>query len=316
MTNLPPPDPRSSERNPLGFDELIAILVAFATIGAILFWSLSRRYGGFDPLVGILVPPPTAPAAPVAPVAPVPPAAAPVPQVVPTPTPAPLTPLPSPAPFAGRIPAVIPFPTRTPAPAQPVDFVDVPENFWARPFITALAARGIVNGFPGGYFRPDEPVTRAEFAALLQAAFGQPPGESTVKYQDVPDEFWGVPAINRATQTGFLQGYPDNTFRPEQEIPRAQVLVALVSGLNLAPPADSAQVLQTYKDAAQIPNYATEKVAAATTAGLVVNHPEPNLLNPNVNATRAEVATMIYQALVQAERVEPIQSQYIVQQSQ
>jgi len=316
MTNLPPPDPRSSERNPLGFDELIGILVAFATIGAILFWSLSRRYPGVD-LTGILARPPADPADPAAPADPVPPAAvSPVPQVVPTTTPAPLTPVPSPNPFAGRIPAVIPFPTRTPAPAQPVDFVDVPENFWARPFITALAARGIVNGFPGGYFRPDEPVTRAEFSALLQAAFGQPPGESTVKYQDVPDDFWGVPAINRATQTGFLQGYPDNTFRPEQEIPRAQVLVALASGLNLAPPADSAQVLQTYKDAAQIPNYATEKVAAATTAGLVVNHPEPSLLNPNVNATRAEVATMIYQALVQAKRVEPIQSQYIVQQSQ
>jgi hypothetical protein len=89
--------------------------------------------------------------------------------------------------------------------------LDVPEDFWAYPFITVLAERGIVNGFPGGYFKPTEPVTRAEYAAILQEAFNQLPGtDNQTKYTDVPDTFWGVPAINRAVQTGFLRGYPDN----------------------------------------------------------------------------------------------------------
>jgi hypothetical protein len=200
----------------------------------------------------------------------------------------------------------------TPTPAKPINFVDVPQDFWARPFIDALSARGIVNGFTTGYFRPNQLVTRAEFAALLQQAFDKTPGQSTTVFKDVPSDFWAVPAIDKATKAGFLKGYPGNLFQPQQQIPRAQVLVALATGLNLAPPSNPTQVLQFYKDAAQIPNYATEKIAAATTSGLVVNYPDPNLLNPNQNATRAEVTAIIYQALVKAGKVQPIQSQYVV----
>jgi hypothetical protein len=189
----------------------------------------------------------------------------------------------------------------------------VPADYWAYPFITALAERGIVRGVSGGYYKPTDPVTRAEYAAILQEAFNQLPGaDNQAKYTDVPDTFWGVPAINRAVQTGFLRGYPDNTFQPQQEIPKAQVLVSLASGLNLAPPALPEQVLKEfYVDADQIPNYARERIAAASTAGLVVNYPAPKQLNPNTPATRADVAASVYQALVRAGRLDPIQSPYI-----
>ncbi|MBD0361556.1 MAG: S-layer homology domain-containing protein, partial [Coleofasciculus sp. C3-bin4] len=92
-----------------------------------------------------------------------------------------------------------------------------------------------------------------------------------------------------------------------------QVLVALASGLGLTPTASSKEVLQTYQDAKQIPNYAKQQVSAATKAGLVVNYPNPKLLNPNRDATRAEVAAFVYQALVEAGKVEPIPSKYVVQ---
>lgn len=317
MTNSPPPDPQSSSRTPLGFDEFVGIFVALSTIGAILFWSLSQKNGGLE-VTGVLLPsadPTTQPTlipSPGATPAPVPPL---FPAITPT-EPEAIAPVPPQERFRQRVPSIIPLPTtQAPAAPTPINFVDVPEDFWARPFITALAARGIVNGFPGGYFRPNYPVTRAEFAALLQEAFAQSPGSRQVLYKDISPDFWAVPAINRATETGFLQGYPDNTFRPTQEISKAQVLVALTSGLNLTPPSAPNQVLQqVYRDAGQIPNYATAPIAAATEAGIVVNYPELNLLNPNVNATRAEVAAMIYQALVQAGRLEPIQSQYVVRQ--
>ncbi|MHC5720077.1 MAG: S-layer homology domain-containing protein, partial [Nostoc sp.] len=55
MPNRPPSEPESSQRTALGFDEFIAILVAFATIGAILFWSLSRRDSSWN-LNGLLSP--------------------------------------------------------------------------------------------------------------------------------------------------------------------------------------------------------------------------------------------------------------------
>jgi hypothetical protein len=190
--------------------------------------------------------------------------------------------------------------------------VDVPNGYWARPFIDALSARGIISGFAGDYFRPDRAVTRAEFAALLQDAFDQSSGQSTTGFNDIPSNFWAVKAIDRATQSGFLKGYPGNVFQPQQEIPRAQVLVALASGLNLATKSPPSQSLQIYQDAAQIPNYATEKIAAATEAGLVVNYPNPQSLEPNRATTRAEAAAIIHQALVQAGKAQPIQSEYIV----
>lgn len=321
----PPPDPQSSQR-PLGFDEFIGIFVAFTTIGAILFWSLSQRKEGFN-LTGILVAPsPPATQTTLTPTTPEttsPTSELPLdPIVVPSESPDVLALAPDRTSIGQRTSLLVPRTTtpvipvpipaqQTPAPSQPINFVDVPQNYWARPFIDALSARGIVSGFVGDYFRPDRAVTRAEFAALLQDAFDQKSGQSTTRFKDIQSNFWAVRAIDSATQTGFLKGYPGNIFQPQQEIPRAQVLVALASGLNL-PVSSPAQVSQNYNDANQIPNYATEKIAAATQAGLVVNNPDPKLLNPNRNATRAEVAAIIYQALVQAGKVEPIQSQYVV----
>ncbi len=316
MTNLPPSDPRSSQRNPLGFDEFIGIFVAFAVIGTILFLLLGRNRQGLD-LNGLLssspslVPTPTiAPSANSSPV-PVPPVSA----TAPTQSPEVLTPAPYRAPvFPAVIPLPVPAATPTPSAAlQPVNFVDVPQNYWARPFIDSLSERGIVTGFPGGYFRPDEHVSRAEFAAMVQKAFeDKKPVRSAGTFKDVPPKYWASPAIDEAYKIGFLNGYPNDVFAPAQQIPRVQAFVAIVTGLGIAPPANSAQILSTYKDADQIPSYAKDKVAAATQAGLVVNHPDLNLLKPAQEATRAEVATLIYQALATTGKVGKLSSTYVV----
>lgn len=332
MTNLPPPDPQSSPKTPLGFDDFVGVFVALTAIGSILLWSLSRGNQGFQ-LPRLLLPAssPTAPSStPRITGSPAPESRAPevatVPTIIPTQLPEAVTPERYQTPVQQenrQFPLLIPLPIPTPVapppspasgPIQQTNFLDVRGDYWAYPFITILAERGIVNGFPGGYFKPSDPVTRAEFAALLQEAFNQNPGPGTLtKFQDVSSDFWAVPAINRAIQTGFLRGYPDNTFRPQQEIPRVEVLVALASGLNLSQPPSPTQVLQSfYQDAAEIPNYATEKIAAATTNQLVATYPNEKLFRPNQNATRAEVAVMIYQALVQAGQLQPIKSQYIV----
>lgn len=91
-----------------------------------------------------------------------------------------------------------------------------------------------------------------------------------------------------------------------------QVLVALVSGLNLKAPTSPNQILSVYKDAKDIPPYAISKIAAATTNGLVVNYPNPQILAPNKVASRAEVAAMIHQALVKRGKLEAISSPSIV----
>jgi hypothetical protein len=59
----------------------------------------------------------------------------------------------------------------------PTRFSDVPETHWAAPFIQALATQNIIGGFPDGTFHPNDPVSRAQFAALLNQAFDPTPDE-------------------------------------------------------------------------------------------------------------------------------------------
>lgn len=161
---------------------------------------------------------------------------------------------------------VTPEPTQLIAPellAQATTFSDVQGN-WAQSFIETLVAQKIIQGFPDGSFRPDEPVTRAQFAAMLNKAFPQNPTREAIAFVDVPANYWASEAIQQAYQTGFMQGYPNSVFNPNQNIPRVQVLVALANGLNLAASTTTMAGLNTYfQDASQIPDYARNSVAAA-----------------------------------------------------
>lgn len=201
--------------------------------------------------------------------------------------------------------AMAPLFSTLPASAQ-TNFSDVSLGYWARPFIEKLAEKNVIKGFPDGTFKPDQPVTRAQFAAIVRQAFDR---ESTRQYRgfaDVPTNHWAQPAIDKAYSTRFLSGYPGNLFQPNQRIPKVQALVALASGLELEPDAPTDEVLATFRDAADIPGYADKGVTASTEAGLVVNYPNANFLNPNQQATRAEIAAFVYQALVDQGDLEPI----------
>ncbi len=199
-----------------------------------------------------------------------------------------------------------------------VDFVaaSVATNFrdvqghWAQAYIQALAGLGAIAGFPDGTFRPSDPVTRAQFAAIIAKAFAPTAQKPVSDFVDVRRDYWAYQVIQTAYRGGFLSGYPDRTFRSEERIPRVQVLVSLASGLNLR--SDTTSLLSVYSDAAQIPDYARTAIAGATQKKLVVNYPTPTQLNPNQNATRADVAAFVYQALVNAGRVPPISSPYLV----
>ncbi|MBN3878509.1 MULTISPECIES: fasciclin domain-containing protein [unclassified Nostoc] len=216
------------------------------------------------------------------------------------------------------VPSVTPSPA-TPSPTSTVNLSDVSSDYWARPFIQALAENNVISGFPDGTYRPNQPVTRAEFAALIQKAFST---QNRVRqlsaggFSDVPANYWAAAAIQNAYETGFLAGYPGNVFRPNQEIPRVQGIVALSSGLGLTG-GDTSTLTNYYNDASAIPEYAVGSVAAATVGNLVVNYPDVKQLNPQQSLTRAEAAALLYQALVKQGRVQPIASnlpasQYVV----
>ena len=213
--------------------------------------------------------------------------------------------------------AVTPILTAAPVIAQTqtqTQFSDVSSGHWAREFIATLANRGIIAGFPDGTFRPDEPVTRAQYAAMLRSAFSQSSVRNATNFVDVPATYWAATAIREADTMGFMSGYPGNVFRPDQNIPRAQVLVSLANGLNYS--ASNPNSVQVYRDAGQIPDYAVASIAAATEQRMVVNYPNVQVLRPNQTATRADVAAFIYQALASQNQVATVNSPYIIDQRQ
>jgi parallel beta-helix repeat protein len=188
-------------------------------------------------------------------------------------------------------------------------FSDV-QGHWAQQQIQALAAQAIISGFPDGTFKPNDPVTRAQFAAIVLKAFSPPARTTAPRFSDVASNFWASAAIQAAAKGGFMTGFPDSTFRPNLQIPKVQALVAIANGLQYG--AGNPASLSVFQDVSAIPSWATSQVAAATQRQVVVNYPTVGQLNPDRAATRAEVAATIYQALVNAGKAQAIPSPYVV----
>ncbi|MBC6419548.1 MAG: S-layer homology domain-containing protein, partial [Prochloron sp. SP5CPC1] len=129
-----------------------------------------------------------------------------------------------------------------------------------------------------------------------------------IRFVDVPGNYWAITQIERTYRMGFLEGFPGRRFGPNQNILRVNALVALASGLNLEPKGNQNRILNYFQDGSAIPNYARNATAAATESNIVVSYPNPRQLNPNRQATRAEIAALVYQALVDAGRLNPVAS--------
>ena len=188
-------------------------------------------------------------------------------------------------------------------------FSDIQQH-WATDFIRRLSSLNLVSGFADGSFQPDATLSRAQYATLVVKLFNPTPIRPDAKFIDIPADYWALSVITQAYRGGFLSGFPDQTFHPQQSLRRIELITSLVHGLSL-PNAD-VKVLEIYEDRDSIPAYAKSAVAAATQAGIIVNYPNPKLLQPKQEATRAEAIAFMYQALVRTGRVSVINSPYIV----
>jgi len=194
-------------------------------------------------------------------------------------------------------------------------FPDI-KNHWARKFIEALATRRILNGYPDGSFRPNNSVTRAEFAAIITSTFNRIPKQREyIPFVDVPQNNWAFSAIKKSYETVFITGFPNREFRPKNRITRANALVSIISGLGFTETVERDllnRLPEFYRDYNQIPDYAKIAMAISTKAGLVASYPDTKLLNPTLAATRADISVFVYQALVYLEQAKKIESEYLI----
>lgn len=198
-------------------------------------------------------------------------------------------------------------------PQEAIVFNDVPEGYWAAPYIDALSSRDLISGYDDGTFRPDQPVTRAQTANIVSRTFDLTADAALLEFTDVEADYWARESIGEVVRGGFMTGFPDDTFQPNLPVTRTQALTTLVTGLGIQTPQNVQAALSRYTDANAIPQWANEKMAAATAGNLVVSYPDPTQLKPSEPTTRAELSALIYQALVREGVVEPIESEYVVQ---
>ena len=184
-----------------------------------------------------------------------------------------------------------------------VSFSDISKNYWAREYISELAAMEVIGGFPDDSFRPNAPVTRAELAALLQKVFIKSKVREAINFKDVPKRYWAYDAIREAYEMGFFTILNSKNFNPTQKLNRLDVLITLAKGLNYKFTGSTENILSVYSDASSIRSEHRNFIAALTENGVITNYPNKKLLNPKKVATRAEVCALLYRAMVSAGEV-------------
>jgi len=181
--------------------------------------------------------------------------------------------------------------------AGPV-FEDLPAGHWAKEVIEFMAAKDFLKGYPDGTCRPDNPVTRAEFAALLGRILGLQEVEGEGAFSDVQPGDWHYRVIAAASQHGLVKGYSDGRFGPGDQITREQAAAMLTRALAFKGisaelnEAQTAELLGRFEDAGEISGWAGTSVAAAANQQLVSGFPDQTF-KPQNTATRAECAAML-----------------------
>ncbi|QJC52509.1 DNRLRE domain-containing protein [Paenibacillus albicereus] len=186
-----------------------------------------------------------------------------------------------------------------------VRFADT-SGHWADSSIANMSSRLIVQGAPNGQFRPNAPVTRAEFTAMLVRAFGLWQPEGTGAFKDVGKSAWYKDSIASAMERGLAGGYGDGTFRPNAGITREEAFAMLGKAMRLAgmdgelSAEEAQQRLDGLGDASALKSWSRSAIALALKYGILKG--DGGQIKPSRDLTRAETAVLI-ERLLQASRL-------------
>ena len=178
------------------------------------------------------------------------------------------------------------LPTLSIAVANATTFSDLSQNHWAFAEITDLAQRGVINGFPDGTYRPNDAVTREQFARLVVALIEEPT-ETEEIFDDVPEGRWSNAYVTAAVRRGIIM--PETygvALGANEPITREEAAVWMIRGLGIGVDgtalgfADSGTI--TYRG----------EIATAVEIGLITGMPG-NLFMPDGLTTRAQAAALV-----------------------
>lgn len=171
---------------------------------------------------------------------------------------------------------------------------------WAEGQINKWAQNGLAGGYSDGTFKPNNQITRAEFVAMVNRAFGIDTKGFTADFSDVAAGQWYYGDIAAASASGYTGGYPDGTFKPKQSISRQEAASIMVRLLKLEP---TTQGLDKFKDATRIPQWSRSSIGAIAKAGFMAGYPD-GTFQPGKSITRAEAVASLDRARETAPPVE------------
>lgn len=186
------------------------------------------------------------------------------------------------------------------------DYHDLPQDHWAYKQIQILTDFNVVVGYPDGNYRPDQQVTRGEFATMVVKAFEQQNAEiiKPVVFTDVSEKDWFYGMVQRAVMFDLLKGYPDGHFDPYGTVSRGHVISTTVNALTTETISNqkATEILEnSYSDYKEIPDWLIIAAGKAEILGMVVKAPgEETVINAERPATRAELAAFLVKMLEQA----------------
>jgi len=166
-----------------------------------------------------------------------------------------------------------------------VNFSDI-DGHWAESAIQKMADQGIVKGFPDGSFKPENSITRAEFATLIVQAFKLESKNGKV-FSDT-SQHWAKEFIATANAHGIVNGYNDSIFKPDNKISREEMAVMIVKA---AKPQINSEFLEC-TDGDQVSSWAKNAVATAYVNNIITGMPDGSFLPLN-NASRAEAVIVL-----------------------
>ncbi|WP_143810290.1 S-layer homology domain-containing protein [Paenibacillus sp. MY03] len=180
-----------------------------------------------------------------------------------------------------------------------VSFNDLPNAAAYKKGIQFLANKMVVNGFPDGSFKPDQSVTRAEFAAMLNRALGLLPSTDPVEtgFHDVKRQDWFAGNVNSAVEAGLILGYEDGSFRPADTINHQEMLTMLVRALNYAGHSLPASSPLDVAIQEQLEDWFEPSYSSAQGVGLLKGSGDPFVFSAKAEATRQQCALLLHRML-------------------
>ncbi|MBQ6555065.1 MAG: S-layer homology domain-containing protein [Firmicutes bacterium] len=183
----------------------------------------------------------------------------------------------------------------TAAPAK-TSFNDISNYAWAVNYINDLAAKGVINGYSDGSFKPGNNVKRCDFVVMLARALNLVNNDEE-NFSDVSPNAYYADAVAAARAAGIVNGNGDGTFSPDSFITRQDMMImakgaAEYKGVSIN---SDQSVLAKFADNNAISAYAKDSVAAMVNAGIV--NGTGNNIEPKGNTTRAQAAVIISKIL-------------------